>query len=164
MSSREPPPRWVHAAFGVGLKHYLWGGDGGSAEIQTTKIDIFDVSSTKWEEPQQLQGALPESLYNMGVTVDGENAYIFGGWNGSARINIVYEINLCTLQCRELLPASRQVPKGAIGSRIVCFGDKILVYGGLTVQGATDDLYVFDLKKSECGYSKFYSCLARCTR
>ena len=31
--------------------------------------------------------------------------------------------------------------------------------GGDTAKGLTNDLYIFDLRKSECGNSKLYSCL-----
>lgn len=160
MSSREPQPRWKHAAFGVGLKHFVWGGDGGCAKIQTRQIEVFDISSAKWEEPQLLQGSapLPDRLWDMAVITDGENAFSFGGWKGSTRINNIYEINSRTLQCDELQPASHThqvVPQGAAGSRTVHFDEKLPFYAGETDDdGRIDDLYVFDLKKSERGKSK----------
>lgn len=151
----EPQPRWKHAAFGVGLKHLLWGGrDDSSAdsEIQCAQIDTFDVSTAKWEKPRLLQGSIPDHLDNMAVTTDGHMAYSFGGWNGTTCINAVYEINLLTLQCRAIPPESSFSPPGISGSRIVYFNEKLVAYGGYTKQRPyTDDLYVFDLKKSECG-------------
>ena len=153
MSSREPQPRYNHAAFGVGMKHFVWGGDVDyrSTKIHTMQIETFDVSSWTWKEPQPLQGSLPDRLWGMAVTTDGKNVYSFGGHNSSTRINTVYQITPSTLQCEELQPAgsSHRAPKGTTGSRIVYFKEKLVVYGGYTGQNYTDDLYVFDLRKSE---------------
>lgn len=152
MSSRQPQPRWRHASFGIGSKHYLWGGlNGSSAKILATQIETFDILSAKWEEPQTLQGSLPVRLWGMAVTTDGENAYLFGGYDGSTRINNIYEINSRTLQCREIQPAGFSSPPAISRSRVVYFNEKLVVCGGYTDQGYTYDLYVFDIKKSECG-------------
>ena len=148
MATREPQPRRRHAAFGVGLKHFVWGGYGN--EIQTKDIETLDISSGRWEQPQPLQGSLPDRLEGMAVTSDGEMAYTFGGYRGSTRINSVYEINPRTLKCEEILPVSSYSPTGMSSSAIVCFNRKLIVYGGNTDQGRSDDLLVFDLRKSEC--------------
>lgn len=153
--SQQPKPRERHAAFGIGSKHFLWGGDGGKDAIETTEIDTFDTYSGKWEESLVLQGYLPSHLWSMAVTTDGENAYCFGGWNESTRINTVFEINPSKLQCRELRPTSppRDAPQGTTGSRMVYFKGRLLVHGGFTGQGRIDNLHVFDLEKSEHGNS-----------
>lgn len=158
MSYRRPQPRRWHAAFGVGFKHFIWGGYGSDVEIPTTQIETFDISCAKWEfKTQELQGSLPDRLWSMAVTTDEENVYSFGGHTSSGRINTIYQINPYTLECSELRPArsTPYEPKGTTGSRIVCFKDKLLVYGGETDQGYMDDLHVFDLRKSDCGNNKF---------
>lgn len=162
-TTREPQPRSNHAAFGVGGKHFVWGGDvdSRSTKVHTTQIETFDISSWKWEEPQTLQGSLPDRLWGMAITTDGENVYSFGGHNSSTRINTVYQISPSTLQFEELQPtgSSYCVPKGATGSRIVYFKEQLVVFGGYTGQAYTDDLYVFDLKKSE---SENFTYVASC--
>lgn len=159
MSSRElePQPRWKHAAFGAGLNHFVWGGDGGSAKIQAQQIETFDVSSAKWKKPQLLQGSLPGRMYGMAITTDGESVFSFGGWNGSAHVNTIYEINPRTLKCREILPETSNSPPGISRSGIVCFNGTLVVCGGYTDAGHIDDLYVFDLRNSECGNNKRYT-------
>ena len=153
--SREPQPRNWHAAFGVGSKHYLWGGCAFPA-TPITQIDTFDISLVKWQEPRHLQGSLPDSLWDMAVTSDEEHGYSFGGINRFASINNVYEISPRTLQCKEIQPASSYSPPGTSHSAIICFNQKLVVYGGYTDRGRTDHLYIFDLRKSECGNSKLY--------
>ena len=164
MSFRHPQPRLKHAAVAVGMQQFVWGGDGGFGHptIQTKQIETFDMSSVKWEEPRFLKDSLPDELCGMAVTTDGVNIYSFGGGTNSGFINTVYEINPSTLQCRELRPASlsHHVPKGATGSGIVYFKEKLLLYGGFTNEMlTTDDLHVFDLKTSEYGNSKLYPCI-----
>ena len=157
MSSREPQRRNHHSAFGVGPKHFLWGGVGSTA-IQTAQIESFDIFSTKWQEPLLLKGSPPGSLYGMAVTTDGDSAYSFGGCDATYS-NSIYEINLRTLQCKEILPAtSTSSPPGVAYSGLVFFNERLVVYGGYNAKGRTNDLHVFDLRKSECA-SKLHSYL-----
>ena len=153
--SREPRPRWYHAAFGVGSKHFLWGGDGSPA-IQTAQIETFDISSATWQEPLLLKGSPPGRLDGMAVTTDGNSAYSFGGYVGSIRTNSIYEINTQTLECTDVLPTSSSSPPGVAFSDMVFFQNLLVVYGGHTDKGPTNDLYIFDLRRGECGNSKLY--------
>lgn len=155
MSLRQPQPRENHAAVGVGKKLFVWAGDCGSSKIQTTTVESFDVSSGTWEQPQRLHGSLPDGLYGMAVASDGENAYSFGGRSGShskyTYYNTLYEINLSTFECNELVPRDLSfAPKKKKGSGMVLFESKLVIHGGYTGQDWTDDLHVFDIRTSEC--------------
>ena len=154
--SREPQRRHYHAAFCVGSKHILWGGDGSPA-IQTAQIEAFDIFSAKWREPLLLKGSPPARLEGMAVTTDGNSAYSFGGYEDSTRTNSIYEINLRTLECRKIPPASTSSPPGLAYIGMVLFQDHLVVYAGFTDKGRTTDLRVFNLRKSECENSKLYS-------
>jgi len=157
---REPKPRKRHAAVGVGRKLYVWAGNGDG--VQAATLESFDVSSEEWEQPRQLRGPLPEDLRNMAVATDGKNAYSFGGACGPHEyLNKLYQIDLSTLQCRELVPTnSSPVPKK--GSRMVYFNEKLVVYVGYLAEGGViDELQVFDLKTSECEVTCTYICLHR---
>lgn len=155
--SRQLQPRRNHAAVGVGKKLYVWGGNtGDSTKIPSTTLENFDVSSLTWGQPQRLDGFLPDGLWGMAITSDGEDAYTFGGRTGSypkcTYFNTLYYVNPSTLQCRELVPGNpSQAPKKASGCRMVHFNGKLVVHGGYTGGGRTDQLHVFDLKTSECG-------------
>ena len=155
--AKQPQPRWYHAAFGVGSKHFLWGGDCSPA-IQTAQIETFDVSSAKWQEPLLLKGSPPGRLYAMAVTTDGDSAYSFGGYVGSTRTNSIYLINTRTLECRHVLPTSSYSPPGVAYSSILVYNEQLVACGGITDKGRTNDLYIFDLRKGECWNSKLYSC------
>ena len=129
MTSKEPLPRKWHAAVGVGQKLYVWAGDG--SNIQTTTIKHFDVCSEAWDPPWQLKGAaLLEGFNNMAVATDGKKAYTFGGAIGDyPYFNTLYEVDLSTLECRELAPkTTSHAPKKS--SRMVYFNQKLVVHGG----------------------------------
>ena len=69
MATGQPLPRRGHAAVG-GSRLYVWEGDSGSCTISTTTLEIFDVPSVTWEQPQVLQAAsdMPDGLYGIAVT------------------------------------------------------------------------------------------------
>lgn len=150
MSAREPTARYCHAAVSVGDKLFVWGGYNHRKTIHTTSLESFNVSALKWEQPQQLNGSLPGGLRNAAVNSNSECAYTYGGYTDSIRLNILYEINPRTLWCRELLPNNpSHAPQKTSGCRMVDFNNKLVVYGGYTDEGYTDDLLVFDLNRSE---------------
>lgn len=154
MSSRQPQPRQRHAAVGFGSKLYVCGGFGSSsANIRGATLESFDVSSETWQQPQQLRGAgLPDGLWAMAATTDGENAYFFGGKTGTypnyTFYNSIYKVSPSTLQCERLVPSS--APKKTSGCGMVYYNQKLVIHGGYTSEGMTDELYVFDLKTSGC--------------
>ena len=150
--AREPRARYFHAAVSVGQTLHVWGGDGGRTSVQASTVECLDVPSATWQEPRQLRGhPLPDRLQAMAVTADGERAYSFGGRTGSGKSNAVYEVNMTSLECRELAPASASpVPSKKFGSGMVHYQHMLVVYGGFTSEsGTTDELHVFDLNTSE---------------
>ena len=156
MATRQPLPRRDHAAVGIGRKLHVWGGYGGSSKIKTTALETFDVTSVQWEESQLLNGSsMPDGLEGMAVTSDGETAYCCCGRTGCyynyTYYNTVFEITPSQHLCKELQPTSPSLmPEKTSGSRVVRFQDKLVLFGGFTGQRRTNELHVFDLKKSEC--------------
>ena len=153
MATGQPLPRAWHAAVGIGSKLYVWGGYGGSSKIKTTALETFDVTSVQWEQPQLLNGSsMPDGLQAMAVTSDGETAYCCCGRAGSTRYNTVFEITPSQHLCKELqlTSSSDPRPQGTSASRVVRFQDKLVLFGGYTGERWTNELHVFDLKKSEC--------------
>ena len=156
MATREPLPRTYPSAVGIGSKLYVWGGYNDSSNIKTTALEIFDVTSVQWEQPQLLNGSImPDGLQDMAVTSDGEAAYCCCGRTGShpnyTYHNKVFEITPSQHLCKELQPTSPSLmPEKTVGSRVVRFQDTIILYGRPTGRRRTNELHVFDLKKSEC--------------
>ena len=153
-SGREPRARGGHAAVSSSRHMLVWGGGGGSGVMMNTStVEIFDVISATWRDPRQLSGqSLPDGLHYMGIAaLDGDKAYSFGGRTGSTCINDLLEIELTSLQCRHLVPAegSAPPPSAREGSALVCYRKNLVMYGGFTDDGQSDELHVFDLNTSE---------------
>ena len=144
--AREPKARFGHAAVVMDNNLLVWGGRGVE---DTSTVETFDVSSATWLEPRQLHGdTLPNGLYAMAVTSDKKRAYVFGGYSGSTHqfYNQLFVIDLTSLKCRELVPGSSSRPSARSGSRMVCYGRKLVMYGGRTGPGVvSDELHIFDL-------------------
>lgn len=151
MSSKHPQPRLSPTAVGIGRKLYIWGGKGDSIKIPATSIESFNVPSLTWEKTQKFHGSLPDSLWDVAVTNEGEVAYSFGGRTADGRLNTLYELNFSTQRCTELSPKNpSNAPTKKAGSGMVYFNQKLVVYGGsMQGHGKSDHLHVFDLKTSE---------------
>ena len=158
--AREPLARADFAAVSSSRHMFIWGGWVGrnDSRIATSTVELFDVLSAAWQEPQQLGGlSLPDRLDEMAVAWDEEKAYSFGGSIESTRkyINDVYEINLSTLQCTKLVPATGSAPSPRDASAMVCSKRRLVIYGGSKYdeghqyEEQFDDLHVFNLDTSE---------------
>ena len=111
-----------------------------------------------WKEQRQLHGhPLPSGLCGMGVASDGKKAYLFGGRSSKGLENRVFSVDQTSLECRELIPSSsvRPGPGGRSDCRMVFCGGKLVVYGGYTDHGVSDDMFVFDLGSGKMSCHKF---------
>ena len=151
-SSAEPQARLYHAAACVEGNMLIISGYGSENEVPSA-LETYHVPSMTWQEQRQLSGqSLPDNFCSMAVASDGERAYLFGGYTGSRMCcNTLYEVDLTSLECTELVPATDSLsPIARWGSQMV-FSEqrKLVVYGGRTDAGLTDELLVFDLDTSE---------------
>ena len=152
----EPLARSYHAAIRAGQNMLVWGGKGD--KLRPSVVERFDVLSTVWQEPQQLNGPpLPGGINDMAVACDGEKAYMLGGMSGPRysrhRHHTLYEVDLTSLDCKELVLArgSAPLPSARSGSMVMGLGRKLIVYGGYTDDGRSNErrLHVVDLDASE---------------
>ena len=152
---REPQARGDYAAVSSSRHMFIWGGWAGASSasgLATSTVELFDVLSAAWQEPQQLRGlSLPDGLNEMAVAWDEEKAYSFGGSIESTTkyINDVYEINLSTLQCTKLVPAAGSAPSHRESSAMICSKRRLVIYGGSKDGLELDDLHMFNLDTSE---------------
>ena len=137
----HPTARCYHAAAGVGHTMFVWGGK----DVPTSVVESFDVQSLTWKRPRQLRGHLPGGLGNMAVASGGEKAYLFGGYSMVGFEDKVFSVDLTSLESLGLVPTSPFRPGGRDGCRMVLHGGKLVVYGGNTRPGVTDDLLVFEV-------------------
>ena len=152
ISTAEPSARYGHAAVGSGSNMFVWGGDGGGGSVVSSYVvERFNVQSTSWQEPRHIRGqSPPDGLYAMAVVSDGERAYYFGGYlgRGSQSCNSLYVLDLSSMQCRQMATGGES-PTARSWSAMVHYKRRLVVYGGYTGSGASDELFVFDLDTSE---------------
>ena len=151
----EPSARQYHAAISMGNTMLVLAGDGGSSSVDSSVVERFNPTLTRstWNQPHHLPNpALPDDYSHMGVTSDGaERLYTFGGYIGDRRCNLVYEIDMVSLECRELAPATSTTSPTAKSSPALVYANRrLVVYGGsIADMTPTDELFVFDLITSE---------------
>ena len=155
ISKAEPSARRSHAAVGCGNNMFVWEGDGRGSVVSSSVVERFNVQSTSWQEPRLLRGqSLPDCLYAMAVASDGERAYCFGGFVGrgsrrrSQRCNSLYVLDLSSMQYRQMTTGGES-PTARSYSAMVHYRRQLVVYGGRTESGVSDELFVFDLDTSE---------------
>ena len=150
----EPSARYHHAAIATGNSMLVLAGNDGSggSSIDSSVVERFNATSTTWNQPHHLLNqALPDDYSRMGVTSDGEKLYMFGGYVGRQRCNTMYEIDIFSLECRELVAAtSATSPTARSYCGLVYWNRRLVVYGGVIAGGTpTDELFAFDLNTSE---------------
>ena len=150
----EPSARSHHAVLSIGQNMLVLAGDkgNGGSSVDSSVMERFNATSTTWNQPQHLLNqALPDDYSRMGVTSDGEKLYMFGGFVGEQRCNTLYEIDVFSFECRELVPAtSATSPTARSSCGLVYWNRRLVVFGGAIGGGPpTDELFVFNLNTSE---------------
>ena len=153
---KQPHARRSHAAVSEEQNMLIWGGENRDGSLKTSTLEIFDVLSVVWQDPQQFRGQpLYDGHRGMAVASDGEKAYMFGGVTGpfgsQTCCNTLYQFDLTSMECTILEPSTTAVsPSAAEGSRMVCANRKLVLYGGFTYANLpSDELFTFDLDTSE---------------
>jgi len=150
--SYEPLGRFGHAAVAVGSKVHMWRGtvpEGNVPEFAST-VEVFDLTTELWEQ-KSIHGIPPPGMSNTAYTVVGTSLYSFGCYDGEAYSNSLYQLDLHSLEWKELVvrnPSSG--PQRKCGSRMVSYGDnQLIVFAGEGDSGCTNEVHIFSLDKGE---------------
>lgn len=100
----------------------------------------------RWEKVET-SGPKPEARANHCSAVLGSKLYIFGGWNGTNRLNDVTVLDADTWTWQKLQPRGVPPPPRA-GMTLTRIHDRLYLYGG-SGAGAKcfSDLHILDLKE-----------------
>ena len=149
--SYVPPSTIGHAAVAIRDKLYRWGGK--RSGLRSDLVDVFDVSKQQWECLTTC-GPPPPGIDSCAYTAIGTSLFTFGGEDGDYyRYNSLHQLDTMTLEWRELVPRSlSHIPRKKMGCGMVSLDeDKLVVFAGFTERGKrTNELHVFNTKKSEC--------------
>ena len=151
-SSYEPIGRFGHAAVAVGTKVHMWRGMRPKGNVQefASTVEVFYLTTELWEQ-KSIHGIPPPGRSNTASTVVGTSLYSFGGFDGKAFSNSLYQLDLHTLEWKELVvrnPCSG--PQRKRGSRMVSYGDnQLIVFAGKGDNGFTNEMHIFNIEKGE---------------
>ena len=137
-ASAEPPPRYSHCSAAVEGKLYVWGGK----RDEPTSLHVFNPVQESWET-KSTTGAPPPGVFNGASASAAHSLYHYSGSNGGSYCGSLHHLDTTTLRWTEL-PSGPAKEKGYCG--MVSCGDMLVLLGGYTGTGRTDELHVFDLK------------------
>ena len=150
----EPSARFDHAAFDFGQNMLMYAGliiSDGTSVVPSSVVESFNVLTTAWQKPQQLRGQSLKisNMYGRTIMVavsDGaRKAYLFTPNNG-----LVYCVDLSSLQCQQISTESTTARyDGNFYIAMVCYRQKLVIYGGDNTLATSDEAVVFDLDTSE---------------
>ena len=148
-SKYVPPPTEGHAAVPIGDKIYRWGGK--KSEERRNVVDVFDVKKEQWE-CLPTRGPPPPGIDGCTYTAIGSFLFTFGGYGDHSFHNSIHQLDTKTMEWRGLVPRNpSDAPQKKSKCEMVSLDDdKLVVFAGYTERGQTDELHVFDTKKSEC--------------
>ena len=150
----QPKARYLHAATGTGQHMFVWAGEGCRSDV----LESFNVVSLSWNDSRQIDvDSVPEFLDSMAVASDeNQKTYYFAGYVGEDvdsqdLHNSLYCLDFSEMTCKEIRSSGSVSPSRRADSRMIYHNQKLIVHGGDTGDGASDDLFVFHLDNSEDG-------------
>ena len=92
-STGEPPgPCNMHTSDSYENKIYVFRGCDGRDYLND--LHEFNTHTLHWRSVQDIQGTRPPPRANNSSSIIKDNLYIFGGWDGSKRLNDLFVFNL----------------------------------------------------------------------
>ena len=125
----------------VGNKIYLFGGYYYYSEYYYLST-IYEFN-TETEILTKLKISLPFGYYNMSCASIGTKIYLFGGYDGSNRLNTICVFDT---KMETITTLSTTLPIAYNSMGCVSIGTKIYLLGGRTATGRLDTICVFDTK------------------
>ncbi len=135
---------------------YVWGGlDYNPSSLKREPVDImeyiykFNTTTGAWDR-LRLKNQHPPGLYDGACVGIGENIYFYGGYDTKGqRTGSLYELNLTTLTWQALSSPGVGSPKKRSGCHMVEYEGTLVMYGGVTAEGHSNELHVFNLATGE---------------
>lgn len=156
ISDATPPPRVGHAATLCGNAFVLFGGDThkvNSEGLMDDDIYLFNINSYKWTVPHPV-GPRPLGRYGHKISIIATNQmktklYLFGGQFDDTYFNDLAFYDLSSFRRPdshwEFLKPETFVPPPLTNHTMVSYDHKLWVFGGDTLQGLINEIFMFDL-------------------
>ena len=140
----SPSPRMKHSFVPINSKFFLFGGyDQGKPLGDFWQ---FNVESETWTEIVN-EGIKPSPRFDFAAYSTGDLMFVYGGENGVRKLSDLYQYSALTNSWKEVEPRTQVIPSARSGACVSFKSPAILIYGGETENGPTDQLWKFDLGK-----------------
>lgn|GEM_PF-2166631 len=143
MGEVAPPPVWQDLKNDV----FVLGGvtDHGSLNANLWRLD---TETGTWDSLGPPAGD-PYAAAWPAATWHGRTGYLYGGWTGIEPVEGLYALDFAARRLTRLDAGSGPTPGPRAEASIVVTGDgaSLMLYGGLTPSGWTNDLWRFDLRR-----------------
>ncbi|XP_034397831.1 leucine-zipper-like transcriptional regulator 1 isoform X1 [Cyclopterus lumpus] len=147
-----PAPRYHHSAVVYGSSMFVFGGYTGDIYSNSNlknKNDLFEYkfATGQWTE-WKVEGSLPVARSAHGATVYSDKLWIFAGYDGNARLNDMWTINLQDREhaCWEEIDQSGEIPPSCCNFPVAVCMDKMFVFSGQSGAKITNNLFQFEFK------------------
>ena len=145
-----PPPRYHHSAVVYNDSMFIFGGytgDINSNQNLQNKNDLFEFRfrSSQWIDWREtVEGALPPARSAHGATVYDKKMYIFGGYDGHARLNDMWYIDFSSPspQWVEVVHQGMSPPT-CCNFPLSVVGDSMFMFSGQSGAKMTNSMYEF---------------------
>jgi len=139
-----PGPCNMHTADNYEDKIYVFrGGDG--RDYLNDLLEL-NTSTLHWRSVQDVSGLKPPPRANHSSSIIKSNLYIFGGWDGSKRLNDLYVFSLKSFIWSEV-DVVGESPAARAGMELCNVNNKLFLFGGSGPHAfCFNDLYAFDPK------------------
>ncbi len=153
----QPSPRELSFSVKRNSSVYLWGGQRYISESHKyLPVDDFDYlhefnSVTGIWIKHHLQGRHPPGLFDGGCAKIDHCLYFYGGFDQSGqRTGSLYRLDLISMTWEEMSPRVNNGSPGAkSGCGMIDYDNKLIVHGGMSANGPTIDIQIFDLVTGE---------------
>lgn len=129
-STAEPCPRSLHAAATYNSKMFIFGGYNGTSRLND--FYSFDFIHQTWTRNTGSSGTPPSPRDRHCAVVYKDGFYVFGGFDGQARVNDLHRYDIVSGEWSRILPSwdNLAVPTPRHSHCAVVYKDSMLVFGG----------------------------------
>ncbi|CCF56728.1 hypothetical protein KAFR_0B04320 [Kazachstania africana CBS 2517] len=155
ISDNTPPPRVGHAATLCGNAFIIFGGDTHKVNkdgLMDDDLYLFNINSHKWTIPNPV-GPRPLGRYGHKISIiatanSKTRLYLFGGQFDDAYFNDLVVFDLSSFRRPdsrwEFVKPKSFVPPPLTNHTMVSYDNKLWVFGGDTLQGLTNRVFMYD--------------------
>lgn len=133
-NTAKPTPVESSGAVLIGEKIYMPGGQAQNGK-PTAVVEIYDPRTDRWETA----APMPKALSRFALAALEGTLFVFGGWDGSAFSDAVYQYDVAEDSWHERgpMPSTRAVSAAAV------LGTKIILVGGINADGILSDTWAY---------------------